>query len=137
MTLIDLLATVGVIGILAGSAAAGAASGADRTRVVLLQGEVATAFRAAQAAARDLSAPVLVRVSAESLIVRRVGSDSLLLDARPGPGEAGVAITPAFHETVFEAGGLARGSANVTIRLSRGGIERRITLSRLGRLRTN
>ncbi|MEZ4455782.1 MAG: hypothetical protein R2882_04395 [Gemmatimonadales bacterium] len=44
MTLLDLLATVGVIGILAGSVAAGAAAGADRTRVVL-QGEVATAFR--------------------------------------------------------------------------------------------
>lgn len=136
MTLVEAVAVLTVTLAVAGQAVSAVANETDRVRVTTAQGAVLGAYRVARSAARTRGRPASVVVTADSIVVRSMGlTDTVVVLRRPGPGAAGVGLSPAAHSAVFGPSGLAMGAANVTHRLTRGAVARQVVVSRLGRAR--
>jgi hypothetical protein len=97
------------------------------------------AYRSAWLAARREHRLSLLRITPDSLAIRTVPSagapDTVLYSLSPGPALAGVALTSPPHTTVFAPDGVAMGLSNATHVLRKGGAQRRVVVSRLGRVR--
>ncbi len=112
---------------------------ADRIAVEHEAARVLVAHRTAWLTARSRHRLALLRITSESLAVRIVASagepDTTLVWLAPGPALAGVQLASAPHTTVLGPDGVAMGLANFTHVLTRGGVTRRVVVSRLGRVR--
>jgi prepilin-type N-terminal cleavage/methylation domain-containing protein len=136
VTLVELLLGLTVLAILASSVIWTASRLADRARVESAAGQLLDAYRRTQSVARAWGRPAELIVTADSLVIRAVGhSESTEVWRAPGPRAAGVGVAPASQVTSFLPIGLAQGVANVTHVLSRGAAQRRVVVSRLGRVR--
>lgn len=134
----ELLTVLGALAVLAALTGWTAGRLADRARVEAAAGQLLDAYRRAQSVARAWGRPAELVVTADSLVVRAVWhAESTEVWRGPGPAAAGVAVTPALHVASFLPSGVAQGPANVTHILSRGTAQRRIVVSRLGRLRVS
>lgn len=138
-TLIELLVVLVVVGLMAGIVVPGAASLADRMAVEHEAARLLVAYRSAWLTARVQHRLALLRVTADSLVIRTVSgagaADTVLTWLATGPGLAGVTVTGAPHTTVFAPNGMAMGFANTRYVLSKRGASRQVVVSRLGRVR--
>ncbi len=99
--------------------------------------------RSARAIASAQTRARLEAAARGTVLIMTIGTDSLRLEDRlgarlwqaPGPGAANVALAPAGHQVTYAPSGLALGFSNVTLRLSRGSAQRRVVISRMGRVR--
>lgn len=134
-TLLELLAALVIMGIVAGLAVPGATRFRDRLLVEHHTHAVITAYQRARLAALLGSARSVLHIEPDRLDVYVLhGSDSVLVWQAPGPASDGVALTgPA--RTAFAPAGITMGLANGTYVLVRGGVSRTVVASRLGRLR--
>ena len=138
-TLFELLAVLAIIGVIAGVAVPGASALADRLAVEHEAARIMMAYRSAWLAARRQQRLSLLRITPDSLAIRTVPSagapDTALYSVSPGPAPAGVALASPSHTTVFAPDGVAMGLSNATHVLRKGGAQRRVVVSRLGRVR--
>jgi prepilin-type N-terminal cleavage/methylation domain-containing protein len=137
--LIELLTVIAIIGILAAVLVPGAGRAVDRWSVEHQTMRVVLAYRQAWVIARSQQRLALLRISADSIVIRTVkGSgdpDTLIATVEPGPRSAGVELQSPAHTTVFGKDGVGMGAANPTHVLVKGSVTRRIVVSRLGRVR--
>jgi Tfp pilus assembly protein FimT len=138
-TVFELLAVLAIIGVIAGVAIPGASALADRLAVEHEAARIMMAYRSAWLAARRAHRLSLLRITPDSLAIRTVPSagapDTALYSVSPGPALAGVALASSPHTTVFAPDGVAMGLSNATHVLRKGGAQRRVVVSRLGRVR--
>lgn len=135
-TLLDLLLTLAVIGILLAISAARLGAVQDAGRVRLVTAQLLGALEVARGSAVRLGGNVTLHLADTRWDVRRtLGSDTTLVWSAPGHRHAGVEIAGVGAPIRFGAAGLAMGVANRTFRLSRGTVTRTVVLSRLGRVR--
>jgi len=138
-TVLELVAVVAILGIIAGVAVPGASALADRLAVEHEAARIMMAYRSTWLAARRGQRLALLRITADSLAIRTVPSagapDTVLYSLAPGPAIAGVALASPPHTTVFAPDGVAMGLSNATHVLRKGGAQRRVVVSRLGRVR--
>ena len=138
-TLIELLAVIAIVGILTAVLVPGAQRAVDRWAVEHQAMRIALAYREAWVAARSQQRLALLRITADSIVLRTVRSsgdpDTLTVSSAPGPTVAGVELQSAGHTAVFGPDGVGMGVTNTTHILVRGSITRRIVVSRLGRVR--
>ena len=134
-SLVETMAALAVLGILAGIAAPKAVSLRDRILVERHARAVMTAYQRARFAALLGSSRVILLTSPDEFAVWVLrGTDSSLVWRAPGPLSDDVAFTgPA--RTQFAPAGLTMGLANGRFGFVRGGISRTVVASRLGRLR--
>jgi prepilin-type N-terminal cleavage/methylation domain-containing protein len=136
VTLLELVVVLALAGILAGFALPaarrwGAVIATDRSAQA-----VVAAHRVARFTAIMRSRRTLLDVRAESLTVRAVqGADTVTLWVHPGPQAHGVTLSGPARPLVFASTGIPLGVSNATFRLDRGGVVRRVVVSRLGRIR--
>ena len=139
VTVFELLAVLAIIGVVAGVAVPGASALADRLAVEHEAGRIMMAYRSAWLAARRAHRLALLRITPDSLAIRTVSSagapDTSVYLVTPGPGLAGVTLASPPHTTVFAPDGVAMGLSNATHVLRKGGAQRRVVVSRLGRVR--
>ena len=138
-TVFELLAALAIIGVIAGVVVPGASALADRLAVEHEAARIMMAYRSAWLAARREQRLSLLRITADSLAIRTVSSagetDTALYSIAPGPSLAGVALTSPPHTTVYAPDGVAMGLSNATHVLRKGGAQRKVVVSRLGRVR--
>ena len=140
-TLIEVLVVIAIIGILAAAIIPGTSRALDRWAVEHQAMRIVVAYRQAWVAARSQQRLALLRISADSIVLRTVKSsgdpDTLVTSVEPGPSIAGVALQSPAHTTVFGPDGVGMGAANATLVLVKGNVTRRIVVSRLGRVRVS
>lgn len=138
-TVLELVAVLAIIGVLAGVVAPGASLLADRVTVEHEAARILSAYRSAWLTARMQHRLVLLRITADTLAIRTVltagAADTTLTWVTPGPSVAGVALTSPSHTTVFAPDGVAMGLSNTSHKLQKGGAKRQVVVSRLGRVR--
>jgi Tfp pilus assembly protein FimT len=134
-SLFELLVTVSLVGIASGVAAAGVGGLRDRLAVEGETARVLTAYQRARLAALTGGRPLALHLGAARFAAFLLsGPDSTLVWSETGPATAGVTFTgPA--RVVFTPGGVTMGVANGRYVLERGGTQRTVVASRLGRLR--
>jgi prepilin-type N-terminal cleavage/methylation domain-containing protein len=133
-TLVQLLITVVVIGVLSGIAVSRVHAGLDRVAVSGAASDVASAF----ALARQISLTRSVHVAVHTDSVRRsvavaISNDTILL--RLIGQVHGVDIRSNRDSMSYSPLGHGYGAANQTIIISRGGVSDTVVVSRLGRVR--
>jgi prepilin-type N-terminal cleavage/methylation domain-containing protein len=133
-TLIELLLAVAVVGLLTGIAVPVVLRWRDRFAVEALVAATTSALDQARGAAVRLQCPVVVE---DSLGVIRVRIDSAGGSAPlTTPIVTGaVALSGLANPIRFGGLGLTLGASNRTLVFERGGVVRRLVLSRLGRIR--
>jgi len=140
-TLIEMLVVIAIIGILTAVVVPGTGRALDRWAVEHQAMRIALAYREAWVAARSQQRLALLRISADSIVIRTVKSsgdpDTLAVSVAPGPRLAGVELQSPAHTAVFGPDGVGMGVANTTPLLVGGSITRRIVVSRLGRVRVS
>lgn len=103
----------------------------DRAAHTIVAGHRVARFTAIMRGRRTL-----LTVQAESLMVRMVrGADTLTVWTRQGPAADRVVLAGPSYPLVFAPTGIPLGVANATFQLTRGGVVRRVVVSRLGRTR--
>lgn len=136
MTLIDLLLTIVVIGILLVLGTARVASLIDASRVRSAATTLLAALEAARGSAIRLGNGSELALQAGRWEVRSVvAGDTVLSWSGVGHVPQGVLLTGAGAPIRFGGDGLAVGVANRTMVVSRGSVSRTVVLSRLGRVR--
>jgi Tfp pilus assembly protein FimT len=138
-TVFELVAVLAIIGLIAGIVVPGSSALADRLAVEHEAARIMMAYRSAWLAARREQRLSLLRITADSLAIRTVSSagetDTALYSIAPGPSLAGVVLASPPHTTVYAPDGVAMGLSNATHVLRKGGAQRRVVVSRLGRVR--
>ncbi len=137
MTILETMIAASIIGVVAATVIRPWSADADRARVETAESEVLNAYRLAQTSAAALGRAVTVAIATDSVLVTTGPADSAVLLRSPGPAALGVQLLPTRHVAVFEPTGMAAGAANVTHVFTRGAVQRRLILSRLGRIRVN
>lgn len=132
-TLPELLAALALLGILAALVAPPAGAARDRSLLLLHARALAAAHADTRSAALRAGARTELSVSPTSYEQRAL--TGTVLWRRPGPAQDGVDLLGPATPIVFDSRGYTLGAANRTYRLSRGGREVRVVISRLGRLR--
>src|SRR5688572_26534691 len=133
LVLVVVLALAGILARLALRAARrlGSAIATDRAAQAVVAGHRVARFTAIMRSRRTL-----LQVRADSLTVRAIqGADTVTLWVRPGPEAHGVTLSGPSRPLVFAPTGLPLGVSNATFQLDRGGVVRRVVISRLGRIR--
>ncbi len=134
-TLIEMLAVLALLTILAALSLPRLAGWTDRRAVRQAAGEVASFYGRARMAAVFSGRHVRVEFAADSLrAVSREADDSTFLSL-PGPARHGVALDATRAAIDVAPNGLGWGAANTKIVLSRGAASESLTTSRLGRLK--
>lgn len=135
LVLIELLVVVVITGLLALIAAPRLFTAADAAAVRDEMLRVVAALDAGRGAAIRLGMVATLTLSDTSyLVTAAVGGDTVTAWRRPGPRENGVALTGTGQPLLFGPAGLAMGASNRTITVSRGSVERKVVVSRLGRV---
>ena len=135
-TLLELLVTMIVLGVVVSTVGWTAARWSNRARVDAAAGVLLDAYRRTQSVARAWGRPAELVVTGDSLVIRAVWlSESTEVWRAPGPVQSGVSLTPPLHVAAYLPSGLAAGPANVSHVLQRGTVRRQVIVSRLGRVR--
>jgi prepilin-type N-terminal cleavage/methylation domain-containing protein len=136
VTLLELLIVIALLGVLAGFAWPAARHLGDAIATERAAQTIVAGHRVARFSAIMRSRRTFLAVAADSLTVRGVqGADTVTLWIHLGPQSEGVTLVGPTHPLVFAPTGLPMGVANATFQLTRGGVVRRVVISRLGRLR--
>lgn len=135
-TLPELLVVVVLLGMLALLGGLAVTGLRDRAAVALEQHRVVQAIHAARGAAVRLGVPVrlLLGDSAHRVTTRTIAGDSIVAWRSPGTAGHGVRLAGASGALLFAPGGIAMGASNRTLTLTRGGVTRKVIVSRLGRV---
>ncbi len=137
-TLIELLVVLVLIAMVAAILVPGAVRNSDRIAVEHQVTRTVLAYRHAWSAATSTQRLAILRLTPDSIAIRSVplsgAPETLLVTLQPGPAAAGVRLE-APHTAVFGPDGVGLGVSNTTHVLTRGAVTRRITVSRLGRVR--
>lgn len=134
-TLLELtvvLAVVGLVTLLATPRIGGWLDGIAVRRSV---NEAATFYAAARYSAIARGTRVRVEFRGDSLTAVFEGVRDSVFLRRPGPASQGVTLQATRRVSRIHPNGLGSGGANTTLRFRRGTYEKRLILSRLGRLR--
>jgi prepilin-type N-terminal cleavage/methylation domain-containing protein len=133
-TLIELVLAVVVVSLMTGVAVPVVLRWRDRFAVEALVAATTSAFDQARGAAVRLQRPVAVDDSLGTIRVRidSVGESAPLT---PPIVTGGVALSGLAQPIRFGTLGLTLGASNRTLVFERGGVVRRLVLSRLGRIR--
>ena len=138
-TLVELLVVLAVVGLMAAIVVPGSARQADRIAVEHQALRILLAYRAAWLAAHSQQRLALLRIASDSIAIRTVGStgdpDTTLVSLEPGPAMAGVTLQSPPRTAMFGPDGLGLGISNTTHVLIKGGAQRQVVVSRLGRVR--
>ena len=140
-SLIELMVVIAIIGILTAVLIPGTSRALDRWAVEHQALRIVVAYRQAWVVARSRQRLALLRISADSIVLRTLKSsgdaDTAVSSIEPGPSIAGVTLQGPAHTTVFGPDGVGMGAANTTHILVKGNVTRRIVVSRLGRVRVS
>ena len=135
LTLTELLVVLVIIAIVAAIAAPRIATIADaaavRDETIRLVGAV-DATRGAAVRLDNVASLTITATSYRATVID--GSDTVIAWAQSGPATSGVSITGAGTPMTFGPAGLAMGVSNRTMTLSKGTAQRRVVLSKFGRL---
>lgn len=135
-SLVELLLVLAVVSLLTLIAAPRVAARLDSLRTENAAQQLAGAVGRSRLLASVRGRTAELRVGDSSfVIVIGAGVDSEVVWHAAGPAMAGVALDGAPRVHRFAAGGLGLGVANATYTLTRGTAERRVIVSRLGRVR--
>lgn len=135
-TLLELLAVIAVLVILAGVALPAGIRLRDQALVTLHARELATAVTATREAARRAGARAELVAVASGYRLRVLHPQGIIPGwQRPGPARDAVSLAGPATPFVFDSRGFALGVANRTYVLTRGQARRQVVISRLGRLR--
>ena len=108
----------------------------DRRAVEEAARSIILAHREARYAAVDLHRQTLLRLAADSIVLRSVeGRDTAVVWRRAGPATWGVVVTGRPHTVRFIPYGYSIGASNTSYTLARGAARKRVVISRLGRVR--
>jgi prepilin-type N-terminal cleavage/methylation domain-containing protein len=132
-TLPELLTALALLGILLAIAVPPVGAARDRILLTLHARALVAAHADTRAAALRSGARTMLSISPAAFEQRSLAGD--LLWQRPGPRHDGVDLLGPTSPIVFDSRGYTLGAANRTYRLSRNGVELRVIMSRLGRLR--
>ncbi len=133
-TIVELLVTMAVVGVLTGVAVPRASTLVDRMSVRGATQDVMLALAAARAAASRRGAYASFVADPRTGHVRVVSGGELLLD-RDLSRTRGVSLQASRESVTFAPGGLGWGAANTTVIVSRGSRSDTVVMSRLGRVR--
>ena len=134
LSLLELLLAIAVAGLLLGIGLPSLAAISDGLAVRQEARRIVAAHRRARITAILRSRPVVLSVSADSLIVR--AADDPDIDWKEaGPLSNGVVLAGGPRQITFSPVGITVGVANASFTLTRGSAARTVILSRLGRLR--
>lgn len=134
VTIVELLITLTVLGVLGSIAVPRAATLVDRISVKGATQDVVLAIAAARAAATRRSAYASFVADPRTGRVRAVSGGETLFERDVLRGR-GVRVAASRESVTFAPGGLGWGAANTTVIVSRGTRSDTIVLSRLGRVR--
>ncbi|HTR77836.1 MAG TPA: prepilin-type N-terminal cleavage/methylation domain-containing protein [Gemmatimonadaceae bacterium] len=135
MTLVELLVTMLILGLLAAIAVPRVAGALDRVSVRGATQDVVLTLAAARAAASRRGAYVSFVADTRAGRVRAVSAGEVLAERDVGHVR-GVRLEASRESVTFAPGGLGWGAANTTVIVSRGSRSDTIVMSRLGRVRT-
>ncbi len=134
--LIELVLVLGVAGIIATFALPPLLGIRDRLAVDGVIYDLAGVHGRARLIAMVESRPVRLTVRPDSILIQVIaGSDTLNRWAGPGTAAMTARVTGASRSLWFAPTGVAYGVSNVTWVVSRGSAERKLVVSRWGRLR--
>ena len=133
-TIVELLVTMAVVGVLTGVAVPRASTLVDRMSVRGATQDGMLALAAARAAASRRGAYASFVADPRTGHVRVVSGGELLLD-RDLSRTRGVSLQASRESVTFAPGGLGWGAANTTVIVSRGSRSDTVVMSRLGRVR--
>ncbi|HXD23742.1 MAG TPA: GspH/FimT family pseudopilin [Gemmatimonadaceae bacterium] len=135
MTIVELLVTMAILGVLAGIALPRAVGAMNRLSVRGAAQDVVLALAAARAAADRRDAYVSFVADTRSGHVRVVSAGEVLVE-RDLAHSRGIRLEASRESVTFAPGGLGWGAANTTVIVSRGSRSDTVVMSRLGRVRT-
>lgn len=138
-TLVEALLVVAVIGLVAAIAVPAAGRLADRLAVQQQVTQIQLAYRRAWSLATAQRRLAILRITPDSIAIKAVARagdpDTLLVALSPGPRAGGVELQSPPHTAVFGPDGIGMGATNATHLLAKGGVTRKLVVSRLGRIR--
>lgn len=138
VSLLELLATLCLVGILAALGGQRVAMLRDRVAVEAAATDILTAYQRARLDALRSAAPVRLEVAATWITAwSRTDGDSSRAWAVPGPAIHGVALRDGMGPVVMLPAGITMGVANGRYVLERGSARQTLIASRLGRLRVS
>jgi prepilin-type N-terminal cleavage/methylation domain-containing protein len=136
ITLIELLLALTLAGLLAGLAYPRIGAAMDRLAVERTAQDLVVAHLRARTLAMVRSRIALLYVTADSLYIATVeGSDTLLRWRGTGAAQQGVLLSGPARPIVFAPSGVTFGVSNGTYVFERGQAQRRVIVSRWGRVR--
>ncbi|HEX7547072.1 MAG TPA: GspH/FimT family pseudopilin [Gemmatimonadaceae bacterium] len=135
VTIVELLMTLAVLGVLSSIAVPRAATLVDRISVRGATQDVVFAIAAARAAATRRGAYASFVADPRTGRLRVVSGGETLLE-RDVLRSRGVRLEASRESVTFAPGGLGWGAANTTVIVSRGNRADTIVMSRLGRIRS-
>ncbi len=134
-TLIEMIVVLVIVAIVATIAASRIAAIADAAAVRDESIRLIAAVDATRGAAVRLDDVASLTITATSYRATVVdGTDTITAWMQTGPATTGVSISGTGTALVFGPAGLAMGVSNRTMTLSRGSAQRKVVLSKLGRL---
>lgn len=135
-TLVELLLAVALLALVTGIAIPRLQRPLDRLAVERAAYDLAAAHFRARTTAIARNSVTLLMVSPDSIRMRiMAGRDTVARWAREGGATYGVQVTGSSRWLRFHPAGIGFGLANGSWTLSRGATQRRVIVSRLGRLR--
>ena len=135
-SLLEIVLALALVAIVSGIALPRLQRPLDRLAVERAVYDVSAAHQRARSIAVARDRITVLQIEADSLRVRVLsGVDSSTAWAREGPVAYGVALQGPSHWLHFDPSGIGFGLANGTWTFSRGGVQRRVVISRVGRLR--
>ena len=135
VSLLETLLALVLLGLLSSAAAPALGGLRDRYAVQAVAADIAGAHTRARIRAVLEGIVTELEVRADSLIVRVNSSPPATVWSAPGPLGAGVTLASPPRILVFAPTGVTMGFANATFRVTRGGAQRQVVVSRLGRVR--
>lgn len=134
-TLVELLVTLSLAGLVAAAALPRLVALRDRTALGAAARDIMLAHRRARVQSVMAGRVTLLTVTADSLVLREVTPiDTTVVWRAPGPSVHGATFT-APRTLIFAPIGISFGFSNATFTLTRGSATRRVVVSRLGRVR--
>jgi Tfp pilus assembly protein FimT len=136
MTLIEVVISLALLGILTAAAVPSIANLRDRYVVTAAAGEIASAHNRARIQAVLQSRVVDLEIRPDSIFIRTgSGSGTSVLWSAVGPARDGVLLASSARTLSFAPTGVTLGFANASFVLTRGSARRQVIISRLGRVR--
>ncbi len=136
MTLIELVISMAIMGILTAAAAPLVGSLRDRYFVSAAASEIASAHNRARIQSVLQSRVVDLEIRPDSLFIRYgTGPGATELWSSIGSARNGVVMTSSSRTLSFAPTGVTLGFANASFVLTRGSARRQVIISRLGRVR--